>query len=312
MKKNLFEILLTIFCIGLIVQMLMMLGRVQYPISLIFGPLLYLAYLDQLGNKISIVQALLHFIPLAIVSILFFTLKPATAAVYQHVYFISTLISMFTYPSIVIFSKKKESLFVNERSLILLEILALLGFALFFFINIIYINHLSNNFSNRHAQLVIIAIILVNVAVLTWFLISSRFLASSQDDEHAFSFMPAIDLNIKDQELHQIKNKINQIMEMEHLFLDAHLSLDRLSKQTSIDKEKLEYYVLQVMNSSFEDWLASYRIKHAVELIHADSGSLKLEYLANLSGFDSRTTFNKYFKLYVGESPSNYRNKLIK
>src|SRR5690606_26217743 len=132
---------------------------------------------------------------------LFFTQKLYSPSVYIHIYFISTLISMFTYPSIVIFSKKKDSLFINERNLILLEILALLGFAIFFFINIIYINHLSNNFSNRHAQFVIVAIILVNVTVLTWFLVSNRFLATNHESQQAFSLLSAFDLNIKDQEL---------------------------------------------------------------------------------------------------------------
>ncbi len=312
MKKNLFEILLTMFCIGLIIQILMMMESIEFPISLIFGPLLYLAYLDQLDVNITLSRALPHFIPFTIVAALFFTVKPSIPSIYQHVYFISTLISMFTYPSIVIFSKKKESQFLNERNLILLEILALLGFAIFFFINIIYINHLSNNFSNRHAQFVIVAILLVNVAVLTWFLVSSRFLSSNQENQQTLSLATIYDFNIKDQELHLIKNKVAQIMEMDHLYLDAHLSLDRLSKQTSIDKEKIEYYLEVILDSNFEDWLASYRIKHAVNLIHADSGNLKLEFLADLSGFDSRTSFNKYFKLYVGESPSNYRNKLIK
>ncbi|MGX1754680.1 helix-turn-helix domain-containing protein [Sphingobacterium sp. NPDC055346] len=312
MKKNLFEILLTMFCIGLIIQILMMMESIEFPISLIFGPLLYLAYLDQLDVNITLSRALPHFIPFTIVAAIFFMVKPSIPSIYQHVYFISTLISMFTYPSIVIFSKKKESLFLNERNLILLEILALLGFAIFFFINIIYINHLSNNFSNRHAQLVIVAILLVNVAVLTWFLVSNRFLSSNQENQQALSLASVYDFNIKDQELHLIKNKIAQSMELEHLYLDAHLTLDRLSKQTSIDKEKIEYYLEMILDSNFEDWLASYRVQHAVNLIHADSGNLKLEFLADLSGFDSRTTFNKYFKLYVGESPSNYRNKLIK
>lgn len=288
-----------------------MMESIEFPISLIFGPLLYLAYLDQLDVNITLSRALPHFIPFTIVAAIFFLVKPSIPSIYQHVYFISTLISMFTYPSIVIFSKKKESLFLNERNLILLEILALLGFAIFFFINIIYINHLSNNFSNRHAQLVIVAILLVNVAVLTWFLVSNRFLSSNQEKQ-ALSLASVYDFNIKDQELHLIKNKIAQSMELEHLYLDAHLTLDRLSKQTSIDKEKIEYYLEMILDSNFEDWLASYRVQHAVNLIHADSGNLKLEFLADLSGFDSRTTFNKYFKLYVGESPSNYRNKLIK
>ena len=289
-----------------------MMESIEFPISLIFGPLLYLAYLDQLDVNITLGRALPHFIPFTIIAVIFFLVKPSIPSIYQHVYFISTLISMFTYPSIVIFSKKKESLFLNERNLILLEILALLGFAIFFFINIIYINHLSNNFSNRHAQLVIVAILLVNVAVLTWFLVSNRFLSSSQENQQALSLASVYDFNIKDQELHLIKNKIAQSMELEHLYLDAHLTLDRLSKQTSIDKEKIEYYLEMILDSNFEDWLASYRVQHAVNLIHADSGNLKLEFLADLSGFDSRTTFNKYFKLYVGESPSNYRNKLIK
>jgi len=283
----------------------------DFPISLIFGPLLYFAFLNQLNKKLSPLTGLIHFLPFLAVSILFYFLFKENITLYRHFYFITTLLSMFIYPSIVIFSKKRDSQFLNERNLILLEILAILGLAIFFFINIIYINHLSDNFSNIHAQLVIVSIIVVNVGVLTWFLINNKLFPNDENIQFIDQSKEIPPL-MTDDELKLIVNRIYQVMNTDKLFLDAHLTLDRLSKQTNFSKEKITYYLNNKLDTDFDDWLASFRINYATELIKANNESLKLEYLANLSGFDSRTTFNKYFKYFVGESPSNYRNKLNK
>ncbi|WP_392471565.1 helix-turn-helix domain-containing protein [Sphingobacterium cellulitidis] len=312
MKKNVFEIFLTIFCIGLLIQILLMMKRIEFPIPLIFGPLLYLAFLNQMGKTLSFGKDGLHFLPIIIGAICFFLFQSSYHSFYLHFYFITILSSMFIYPSLVIFSKKKDTVFVNERNLILLEILALLGFAIFFFINIIYINHLSNNVSNYHPQLVISSIIVVNIAVLTWFLINNRFSSSHTSEEPQLIPLQQNDTLIPEKEIQLIQESINSLMENEHLYLDAHLTLETLGKLTGFNKCKIEFYINNILNSNFEDWLASFRIKYAISLIHSDSKNFKLEYLSNLCGFDSRTAFNKYFKLYVGESPSNYRSKLIK
>lgn len=311
MKKNVFEICLAIFCIGLILQIIFMTKKIDSTLSLIFGPILFLAYKNQQGKSIPLKQVILHFIPFIVVTIFYFLIRKSNEPLFRHIYFITTLLSMFIYPSIVIFSKRKSKSILNEGNLILLEILAILGFAIFFFLNIIYINQLSNNFLNLQAQLVIVAIMLINIGVLAWFLLSSRFI---KNNESAASkgFYKNIEYPISDIEIKQIQIKIENVMDEKKVFLDAHLSLDRFAKQIGIPKDKVDFFITNILNSNYEDWLASYRIKYAISLLHTNKGDLKLEYLANLSGFNSRTAFNKYFKYYVGESPSNYRNKLIK
>jgi AraC-like DNA-binding protein len=310
MKKNIFEILLTIFGIGLLIQILLMMKRYDFPIALIFGPILFFAFLNQLNKKLPIIYYFLHFIPFIIVSILFYTIGENQVILFRHIYFITTLSSLFIYPALVIFSKKRDSSFINEKNLILLEILAILGLAVFFFLNIIYINHISNNFTNVYEQLVIISLMVINVGIVTWFLISNRFSPNVFNENNSKKTIETA--YISEEEIQLIKSNINQIMETEKLYLDAHFSLEKLAKISGHSKVKISYYIKDQLNVEFEDWLATFRVNHAVDLIHKNDGNLKLEYLANLSGFDSRTAFNKYFKHYVGESPSNYRNKLTK
>ena len=310
MKKNIFEILLTIFCIGLLIQILLMIERLDFPVPLILGPILFLAFRNQLSKPIPFFYNFLHFIPFLLVSILFLIMSDDHAVLYRHIYFISMLSSLFVYPSIVIFSKKRDSAFVNEKNVILLEVLAILGLAVFFFLNMIYINHFSNNFSNIYEQIVIISLIVINVSILTWFLISNRLASKQKIDEHKIFQMKNVYLS--EDEVLVLETNINQIMENEKLYLDAHFSLNKLAKISGQTNAKITYYINQRLEVEFEDWLASFRINYAVDLIHKNDDNLKLEYLANLSGFHSRTTFNKYFKHFLGESPSNYRSKLMK
>lgn len=102
---------------------------------------------------------------------------------------------------------------------------------------------------------------------------------------------------------------LNKAMEGDKLYLDPRLSLDRLSAHVSVPKTIISNYLRHVLGYSYYEWLATYRINHAVQLLKDESLDYKLEAIAYASGFSSKTTFNRYFKDIVGILPSLYRNK---
>lgn len=321
MKKNTFEILLSLFCFVLIIQIIVMIKKMDFPVSLLFGPILFLCQLKHLNKKLHFKKFVIHFIPFVLMSILFFLRPQKEMGIYSHLYFITTLFSLFIYPSIIIFSRRKKHLPQNETKQIVLEVLAIFGFSIFFFINVIYINHLSNNHINIQSQSIIVAIILINIGVLTLFLLSNKYSSGNSQnvppsreeyDQDNLSDSDIFKINISEMKLLHIQDRLESVMEKEKLYLDAHLTVEMLAHKIAIPRMHILYYFDYVLKSNFIEWLATYRIQFALELLQTNPDNLKLEYLADLSGFESRTTFNRYFKQYIGQTPATYRSNLLK
>ena len=64
------------------------------------------------------------------------------------------------------------------------------------------------------------------------------------------------------------------------------------------------------MGKNFYQVVSEYRIKHAEELLKEDV-NITIETLSYECGFNSKSTFNKYFKEYTGYSPSEYRESVL-
>lgn len=90
------------------------------------------------------------------------------------------------------------------------------------------------------------------------------------------------------------------------LFLKQGISLKLLSEKINIPKHQLSILFNSYMHKSFYVLISEYRIKHAKKLIKENS-NLTIESIAFECGFNSKSTFNKYFKEYTGCLPSEYR-----
>lgn len=90
-------------------------------------------------------------------------------------------------------------------------------------------------------------------------------------------------------------------------YLDMDLTFDRLSEDTGINKHDLSYVLNQHLNMNFYQLINYKRVDYFLEHIYEieTEGKSILE-LAFESGFNSKSTFNKYFKLHTGTSPSDY------
>ena len=64
------------------------------------------------------------------------------------------------------------------------------------------------------------------------------------------------------------------------------------------------------MGKSFYVLVSEYRINYAKEILKEDN-NITIESLAYECGFNSKSTFNKYFKEQTGYSPSEYRSSFF-
>lgn len=103
---------------------------------------------------------------------------------------------------------------------------------------------------------------------------------------------------------------LKEIMAEKTPFTDSNLTLVDLAEMIHIRP----YHLSQLINSrtgdNFYVFINSARIKYAAGLLkdpaHNEKSILEIAYL---SGFNSKSAFNTYFKNIMGETPSNFRKK---
>ncbi|MEO4005725.1 helix-turn-helix domain-containing protein [Flavobacterium sp. CAU 1735] len=106
--------------------------------------------------------------------------------------------------------------------------------------------------------------------------------------------------------LREYEQKLNTIMETEQVFLDTELSLESLSRKVKIPKHHLTQLFNTKINQTFYQYINTYRINHSCKLL-LEEPETNLEEIAFKSGFNSKVTFNRYFKSQMECTPSEYR-----
>jgi len=105
--------------------------------------------------------------------------------------------------------------------------------------------------------------------------------------------------------------KIKKEMEGNKYFTNNLASLSGLSKQINESSHHVSQVMNEKLNKSFFELLAIYRVEYAKKLISEDKDTkLTVEELAELVGYNSKSSFNIAFKKYTLKTPSEYRRSL--
>ena len=101
--------------------------------------------------------------------------------------------------------------------------------------------------------------------------------------------------------------KLKEFMQAEKPYLDNTLGLKDLAKFIDITTNQLSQLLNEQLNQNFYDFVNSYRIEKFKEMIKDPKNSgFTLLALAYECGFNSKTTFNTFFKKSTGKTPSQY------
>src|SRR5690606_8555412 len=89
-------------------------------------------------------------------------------------------------------------------------------------------------------------------------------------------------------------------------YLNSDYSLDHLEKDIKINRKDISLSINKLTKQNFYQFIAYYRVKHAKEMI-LNKNKFTLETLSSDCGFYSKSTFNKYFKKFEGQTPSSFK-----
>lgn len=91
-------------------------------------------------------------------------------------------------------------------------------------------------------------------------------------------------------------------------FLDLDYSLDNLSDALKMDRKDTSFLLNHILNKSFYSLLAEERVKVAKKLLEKYADIYTIDYIMAQAGFRSKSSFNRYFKEYTKQTPSEFRD----
>jgi AraC-like DNA-binding protein len=105
--------------------------------------------------------------------------------------------------------------------------------------------------------------------------------------------------------------KLQQFMIAEKPYLNPSLTIQEVSDTIQIPTRELSILINHQLDQHFYDFVNSYRIEHAKEILkdHTKSKLTILEILYEV-GFNSKSSFNTAFKKHTGYTPTDYRKIL--
>lgn len=111
----------------------------------------------------------------------------------------------------------------------------------------------------------------------------------------------------------ELKNKIEKIehfMKEKEPFMDSTISIASLSESLEMETKELSFIINQELRTHFFDFINTYRINKAKELL-ADSSKdqLTVSEIMYDVGFNSKSSFFTYFKKSENQTPTEFRKK---
>jgi len=104
-----------------------------------------------------------------------------------------------------------------------------------------------------------------------------------------------------------LHRQLNQIMSGEKLYCESELSLSELATRLNTQPNYLSQVINEREGKNFYDYINSQRIEEFKRLaVSPDNRKYTLLALAEQCGFNSKSSFNRYFKKVTGQSPSEF------
>lgn len=119
---------------------------------------------------------------------------------------------------------------------------------------------------------------------------------------------------LSDQELEQLEylaEKLKILMKEHKLYKDPELTLTSLSEKLEIKPYLLTKTLNEILHRSFTDYINEFRVNEIVQLVKNPSNDkYTLLSLAYDAGFNSKSSFNRAVKKFLGISPSELKRKV--
>ncbi|WP_299258561.1 helix-turn-helix domain-containing protein [uncultured Aquimarina sp.] len=113
------------------------------------------------------------------------------------------------------------------------------------------------------------------------------------------------------EELETLKKELEDLMVHKKIYLNNELTLKDLSKELDTSTNNVSWLLNNIHKCSFYDYINKYRVQEFISKIQkGEHFSHTILALSLDSGFNSKSTFNKAFKMIKNDTPSNYIKRL--
>jgi AraC-like DNA-binding protein len=113
-------------------------------------------------------------------------------------------------------------------------------------------------------------------------------------------------LNTSRKRKDELKNRLLELMSEKKPFLRENCTLQLVANELDESPNTISMIVNSHFNKSFPDFINSYRIKWAIDILQTENNNLTIEGIAFECGFGNRTSFYNAFKKGTGKLPSEY------
>jgi AraC-like DNA-binding protein len=100
---------------------------------------------------------------------------------------------------------------------------------------------------------------------------------------------------------------LTAFMKKSRIYLDPDLSLETLASRTNMPRHHLTQLLNDRIKKNFYSFINEYRIGEAIDRLNNPAVHVNILSLAFECGFNSRSSFNNYFKKITGSTPTAYR-----
>ncbi|TGK79133.1 AraC family transcriptional regulator [Leptospira noumeaensis] len=292
---------------------------IHIPALLLVGPLSYLFFEEMSGGEMNTVN-LIHFLPSFLCLFYVFLFRPLGNII---------LINSFG------FRIQPDSLYVDSIfSLLGLSVLSILGYISFFLIRVIrwrfnFKEKIQKTFwpflyfllfslfvvaSFVFAQLFYMPLFLFACFTLTLLLILLLVLKMNHK-EFILKFKLETRLaryqesRVKGIDVSQILQRLEDLMNLNQLYLNDSLTLASLAKHLDLNSHQLSEILNTKLGITFRNYVNGFRLSEAARLLK-ERPETPIINIIYTSGFNSKSSFHKLFLDRYGVSPQVYRSKV--
>lgn len=108
----------------------------------------------------------------------------------------------------------------------------------------------------------------------------------------------------------ELIDKLENLMKNVKVYQDPLLDLDGLADSLGVSPRTLSSLINGHYQKNFYDFVNLYRVEEAKRWLQGTSAqSMTIQRVFETSGFNSKSTFNTFFKKVTGQTPSEFRNE---
>ncbi|BDD06986.1 helix-turn-helix domain-containing protein [Aureibacter tunicatorum] len=122
-------------------------------------------------------------------------------------------------------------------------------------------------------------------------------------------FSKKIQSKLSEHKISNAKDRLNLLMSNEKPYLDAQINLNELANKLNINSHELSALINNEFDKNFNEFINDHRLEEFKKVsLKSEFSHLSLSGIAYECGFNSKTTFNTYFKKKMGMTPKEYIN----